>query len=209
MNASPDGRRVIDKKVVILGHTGVGNTCLVNAYAKGYFSGNTTTTIGAAYLHRIVDVDRDYRVSMQIWDTAGQERFHSMLPMYYRGAFGAVLVYDVTDPASMDKLAEWVTELRNKASPDCVLAIAANKSDLVQDPSLACVPQEEAERFAATHGAVLFQTSAKTGKGVNSIFQDLAQKMLQAHLASETPAEAPSTVTLKDEDEQEGGGCPC
>jgi len=203
-----EGRRVVEKKIVILGHTGVGKTCLVNTYSRGYFTGNTTTTIGAAYIHKMIDVDATHRMSLQIWDTAGQERFHSMLPMYYRNAHGAILVYDVTDPASMEKLSGWVAELHNKASPDFILSIAANKSDLVQDPSMACVPAEEAERFAATHNATLFQTSAKTGRGIEPLFTDLAQKLLKAHLASETPTVFPPALDIKTADE-EAGGCPC
>jgi small GTP-binding protein len=208
MNNNSEGRRVLDKKIVILGHTGVGKTCLVNTYSRGYFTGNTTTTIGAAYIHKVVDVDKQHRMSLQIWDTAGQERFHSMLPMYYRNAHGAILVYDVTDPASMEKLSGWITELHNKASPDLILSIAANKSDLVQDPSLACVPPEEAERFAAAHNATLFHTSAKTGKGIEALFTDLAQKVLEAHLNGEAPSDPAPSLDINT-DSEPSGGCPC
>merc|ERR1719253_956179 len=114
--------KVLETKVVILGDTGVGKTSMVNQYVKGQFPGNTTATIGAAFSKMDVVID-NWQVVLQIWDTAGQERFRSMAPMYYRGAHAAILVYDVSQPETLDKLGGWVEELHNHANDDIVLVL--------------------------------------------------------------------------------------
>lgn len=201
-----DGRKVIENKVVILGHTGVGKTSLVNQYVRGTYQGNTTTTIGAAYTQKFIDLN-NYRISLQIWDTAGQERFRSMLPMYYRNAQAAILVYDVTDPTTMEKLPEWVYELQQRGSQDIILTIASNKADLAGTSPQSVAP-EVAQAYAKEIGATMFETSAKTGKGIESLFNDLAQKLLQRHLATEQQKnQAPNNVVNLNAQAQPRTGC--
>ena len=127
------------------------------------------------------------------------------LPMYYRKAQAAVLVYDVTDPSTMEKLPEWVAELNNKAPQDIILTIAANKCDMVSDGSNT-VSFDEAQKYAKSINASIYETSAKTGKGIDALFANLVQQLFDNYLASEKSDEG--IVDSVDLNKREGkGGC--
>lgn len=174
---SDGGIRVIENKIVILGPTCVGKTSLLNQYVREQFTGTTTNTIGAAFYKKNILIDDKYKVSLQIWDTAGQERFRSMLPMYYKGAHAAVLVHDVTEPSTLEQLQEWVEELRQKGTQDMLLSIASNKSDLMQKSNT-----QAAQEYAKTINATVFETSAKTGRGIHELFDNLARALVKKEL---------------------------
>jgi len=167
--------KVLETKIVILGHTGVGKTSMVNKYVRGTFTGTTTATIGAAFQKKDVDLN-GYRISLQIWDTAGQERFRSMAPMYYRGAHAAILVFDVTQQESLDKIAGWVEELHDNAGEDIILVVAANKCDLLSQSSIS---MKDATEYAKNIGATMFETSAATGKGIEALFAHVSASILK------------------------------
>jgi small GTP-binding protein len=101
---------------------GVGKTSLVNQYVRGQFEVNTVATIGAAFMKKDVVVN-GWNIMLQIWDTAGQERFRSMAPMYYRGAHAAILVFDVSQPDTLDKVEGWISELQGHASEDILIVV--------------------------------------------------------------------------------------
>jgi len=149
-----------DAKVVILGASGVGKTCLGLRFVKDQFVAYTASTIGASFLVKELTFNNQ-RMTMQIWDTAGQERFRSMAPLYYRGAVAAILVFSITDESSFEKLKEWVRELKvNHPSDEPLeLAIACNKADLAEQR---VVSWEVASQYAASIGALIYETSAKT-----------------------------------------------
>ena len=113
--SSGQGAPRYDAKLVILGASGVGKTCLGLRFVKDTFVTYTASTIGASFLVKELTVDKQ-KVSLQIWDTAGQERFRSMAPLYYRGAVAAILVCSITDESSFDKLKEWVRELQARST---------------------------------------------------------------------------------------------
>jgi len=184
-----NNRKTIDTKIVVIGQAGVGKTSLVTQYIRKSFNQHTTTTIGAAFTQAWVDVDKDYRIGFQIWDTAGQERFRAMLPIYYRKAVAAILVYDMTDPSTFEKLDDWIQELQQRAQGDIILTIAANKSDLA--PTAAeVVPMDVAKEYAARHNATLHETSSKTGKGIEPMFVDLAHAVLERYKQQELGGKA-------------------
>lgn len=174
--------RTIEAKVVILGHTGVGKTSMLNRYIYDQFR-HTSATVGAAFAKKDVVVGGGTTVSLQIWDTAGQERFRSMSPMYYRGAALAVLVFDATQPETLEKVDGWVAELQEHASGDLILVIASNKSDLRDAEPDNAVPRGEAEAYAREVGATLFDTSAKSGRGINELFSHVAKSIADSRPA--------------------------
>eukprot|EP00457_Paulinella_chromatophora_P009617 gb/GEZN01009688.1/.p1 GENE.gb/GEZN01009688.1/~~gb/GEZN01009688.1/.p1 ORF type:complete len:214 (-),score=37.64 gb/GEZN01009688.1/:584-1225(-) len=185
-----DDLTVLETKIVILGHTGVGKTSLVNQYVRGTFTGTTQATIGAAFMKKDIVMD-GHRIIFQIWDTAGQERFRSMAPMYYRGAHAAILVFDVTAPETLEKVSGWVEELQGHANEDICLVLAANKSDLRSEDGK-CVPIGQAASYSEQIPAKLFETSAKSGAGISELFTHVAEALLENSKKNKTPKDDPS-----------------
>ncbi|CAN1327697.1 Ras-related protein RABF2a, partial [Linum perenne] len=117
---------------VLLGDPGAGKSSLVLRFVKNQFVEFQESTIGAAFFSQTLAVT-DVTVKFEIWDTAGQERYHSLAPMYYRGAAAAIIVYDITNPASFDRAKKWVQELQAQGNPNMVMALAGNKADLLDE----------------------------------------------------------------------------
>ena len=187
----------LEAKVVLVGSQSVGKTCIVLRYVQGTFSGNTGTTIGAAFFtNRLIIGGK--RLKLQIWDTAGQERFRSMAPMYYRNARAAILVYDVCNKSSLEDLATWAKDVRTTNGPSLLLAIVGNKMELREGNAGKCVSREEGEAFARSNNALYFETSAKENLGITELFLQLAEALISKELASpsstapETAGAAPS-----------------
>ncbi|KTG32830.1 hypothetical protein cypCar_00009903 [Cyprinus carpio] len=129
VNGSLPQTKICQFKLVLLGDMAVGKSSLVLRFVKGQFDEFQETTIGAAFLAQSVCLD-DTTVKFEIWDTAGQERYHSLAPMYYRGAQAAIVVFDITKPETFERAKAWVKELQRQASPNIVIALAGNKADL-------------------------------------------------------------------------------
>ncbi|KAJ8941336.1 hypothetical protein NQ318_004780 [Aromia moschata] len=168
-------------KVVLLGEGCVGKTSLVLRYVEDKFKANHVTTVQASFLNKKINIDGT-RVNLSIWDTAGQEKFHALGPIYYRSSNGAVLVYDITDEDSFQKVKNWVKELRKMLGTEICLVIVGNKIDLEKDRH---VNLEEAETYAKNVGAMHFQTSAKLNKCVEEMFLALSEKMVEANKGKE------------------------
>ncbi|KAJ4460214.1 putative Ras-related protein Rab-21 [Paratrimastix pyriformis] len=162
-------------KVVFLGEGRVGKTSLVLRFVQNQYSDSQTSTIQASFLKKAVVID-DQPVLLTLWDTAGQERFHALGPIYYRDANGAVLVYDITDQESFNKVKKWVRELHDQVGPNISIVICGNKCDLERQR---VVDQKAAEEFARSVGARHFSTSAKANRNVADTFLYLAQDMLR------------------------------
>nr|GMD05424.1 glycosyltransferase family protein 64 C3 [Ipomoea batatas] len=124
------GNKNMNAKLVLLGDVGAGKSSLVLRFVKGQFIEFQESTIGAAFFSQTVAVN-DATVKFEIWDTAGQERYHSLAPMYYRGAAAAVIVYDITNQASFERAKKWVQELQAQGNQNMVMALAGNKADLL------------------------------------------------------------------------------
>lgn len=173
---------VVETKVVLLGNTGVGKTSLVTQYVKGHFL-SAPTTIGASFMVKNVRIG-NYKLTLQLWDTAGQERFRSMAPMYYRGADAAILVFDLLEDESLDTVRDWVDELQNHTdvNSNIVLAVAANKSDMLSTPLAENDMYKEAVKYTDEINALLFPTSAKTGAGIEELFSHVSKYLLESKI---------------------------
>ncbi|XP_039127905.1 ras-related protein Rab5A-like [Dioscorea cayenensis subsp. rotundata] len=177
-------------KLVLLGDVGAGKSSLVLRFVKGQFIEFQESTIGAAFFSQTVSVN-DESVKFEIWDTAGQERYHSLAPMYYRGAAAAIIVYDLTNPASFTRAKKWVQELQAQGNANTIMALAGNKADMLEARK---VTEEEAKTYAQENGLFFMETSAKTALNVNDIFYEIAKKLVQA----QTVAPNPSGMILMD-----------
>ncbi|CAE7934097.1 RAB2A, partial [Symbiodinium sp. KB8] len=161
-------------KYIIVGDAGVGKSCILLQFTMGRFRAEHDMTIGVEFGHRFVEIDGQ-TIKLQIWDTAGQEAFRSITRAYYRGATGALLVYDITRRASFDRLAEWLVDARQNAQPNMVIMLIGNKSDLERRE----VSYEEGAWFARQNGLFFLETSAKTGQNVGSAFMDTANQIYE------------------------------
>eukprot|EP00929_Paragymnodinium_shiwhaense_P038157 TRINITY_DN20214_c0_g1_i1.p1 TRINITY_DN20214_c0_g1~~TRINITY_DN20214_c0_g1_i1.p1 ORF type:complete len:241 (+),score=52.47 TRINITY_DN20214_c0_g1_i1:231-953(+) len=170
-------------KIVILGEGRVGKTSLLRRYVSRTFDDREASTQSAAYLERSLNL-KGRQVNLSLWDTAGQERFHSLAPIYYRDALGALLVYDVTDVESFRRVAKWVEELQSQGN-NCALAVVGNKADLRQQVR---VSPADAEAYAKSIGAWHGLTSAKVGLGVEEAFARLAEEALERRAAGSSAA---------------------
>jgi len=163
----------VDIKVVLLGKHSVGKTCLVERYLHGKFKDGTVTTVGAAFGAKKLTISGK-EVTLGIWDTAGQERYESMSRIYYRSAKATIVCFDLTDPKSFDKVKFWVDELLGNEE-GCDIYVVGTKLDLVQEGTERGRTPEEVKDYAKKIDAKIFETSSKTGQGIDELFQDIAE----------------------------------
>ncbi|KAJ8589170.1 GTPase [Rhizopogon salebrosus TDB-379] len=156
-------------KVVLIGDSGVGKSNLLSRFTRNEFNLESKSTIGVEFATRSINVDSK-TVKAQIWDTAGQERYRAITSAYYRGAVGALLVYDIAKHATYVNVMRWLKELRDHADSNIVIMLVGNKSDLKH---LRAVPTEEAKSFAAENELSFIETSALDASNVESAFQTI------------------------------------
>ncbi|CAL9150896.1 ras-related protein RABA2a-like [Musa acuminata AAA Group] len=154
-------------KVVLIGDSGVGKSNLLYRFTRNHFSLDSKSTIGVEFATRTLQVE-GRMVKAQIWDTAGQERYRAITSAYYRGALGALLVYDVTKPKSFENANQWLKELRDHADSNIVIMLIGNKTDLKH---LRAITSEDAQSFAEKEGISFLETSALEAINVEKAFQ--------------------------------------
>lgn len=159
-------------KYIIVGDTCVGKSSILLSFTDKRFDPHQLSTIGADFGMRTVLVDGQ-PVKLQIWDTAGQERYQSLTRSYYRGASGALLVYDISRRDSFIHLTKWLEDMRTHGSSKTVIMLVGNKADHARRE----VAFEEGERFANENGLMFLETSAKTADHVDEVFLRIAHQI--------------------------------
>mmetsp|Transcript_3480 Transcript_3480/g.15520 ORF Transcript_3480/g.15520 Transcript_3480/m.15520 type:complete len:187 (+) Transcript_3480:89-649(+) len=154
-------------KVVLIGDSGVGKSNLLSRFTRNEFCSESKSTIGVEFATRSLEVEGK-TIKAQIWDTAGQERYRAITSAYYRGAVGALLVYDVTKSESFDNVQKWLRELRDHADANIFIMLVGNKSDLEH---LRCMSRESGVAFSSEEGLSFIETSALDSTNVELAFQ--------------------------------------
>ncbi|EAX92687.1 small GTP-binding protein, putative [Trichomonas vaginalis G3] len=165
-------------KVLFLGDTGAGKTCLLNQYVSREFSSDYKVTIGSDFTSKQVEIDGKF-VTLQIWDTAGQERFQSLGSTFFRGTDCLILVYDVTNAKSFENINKWkndfVRQLELKQDSNFPFLLLGNKCDIQNK----VVQASAAREYAQMNGMIFHEVSAKTAEGVQTAFEEIVRKALE------------------------------
>lgn len=192
-------------KLLLIGDSGVGKSCLLLRFADDTFTESYISTIGVDFKIRTVEQDGKV-IKLQIWDTAGQERFRTITSSYYRGAHGIIVVYDVTDMSSFNNVKTWMNEIDRFASEGVNKLLVGNKCDMV---SKKAVDYDTAKQYAESLGIPFLETSAKNSHNVEQAFLTMASK-IKSRVGSQQSVQAPSSATVKVGGAQKvesSGGC--
>ncbi|XP_015957723.1 ras-related protein RABA6a [Arachis duranensis] len=183
-------------KAVLIGDSGVGKSNLLSRFAKDEFRFDSKPTIGVEFAYRNIKI-ADKLIKAQIWDTAGQERFRAITSSYYRGALGALLVYDITRRSSFENARKWMVELREFGGKDMVVILVGNKCDLEQTRE---VEEEEAKGFAEREGLCFMETSALKNLNVDQVFLQMITRIHDStsHKSLDAKADQEKQITLSD-----------
>ncbi|XP_054162474.1 uncharacterized protein LOC128960425 [Oppia nitens] len=164
-------QKTLTFKILILGDSNVGKTCIVHRFCDENFIDGYISTIGIDFKQKLINLD-DIPIKLQIWDSAGQERFRTLTTAYYRGAMGIILMYDVTNIDSFKHIPYWFHNIEENASPDVVKILVANKSDAQQ---LRVVDHESGLQLAQQYSVPFFECSCKSNINIHQIFHDITQ----------------------------------
>jgi len=180
-------------KVVIIGDSGVGKSNVMSRFTNDTFSADSKTTIGVAFATKSIVIDTATNedgqsqnskktVKLQVWDTAGQERYRALSSAYYRGALGALVVYDITNRQSLESISKWLEEIDRYCTQEIVVILVGNKLDLNEQR---CVTVEEGKALAAKENMFFIETSAKDAINIEKAFVLLSKEIIQASPTSD------------------------
>eukprot|EP00917_Polyrhabdina_sp_WS-2016_P012279 GHVP01027008.1.p1 GENE.GHVP01027008.1~~GHVP01027008.1.p1 ORF type:complete len:211 (+),score=35.34 GHVP01027008.1:130-762(+) len=173
-------------KVVLIGDSGVGKSNILSRFTRDEFTMDTKSTIGVEFATRTVTVENKV-IKAQIWDTAGQERYRAITSAYYRGAVGALIVYDITREDTFYGIEKWLQELREHADNEVVIILVGNKSDLRH---LQAVETDTAKEFAEKENVFFLETSALESKNIDEAFNVLVEERYKIISKRETDIDA-------------------
>ena len=192
-------------KIVLLGDSGVGKTCLISRYLCGTFDNNCPTTNGASYATKELILENNQKIALDIWDTAGQEKYKSLTKFFYKDASAAILVYDITKKETFTNLKTyWVQQLKDYATKNIIIAVAGNKCDLYANEQ---VTEDEAKEFADSIEASFELTSAKSNSGVNDLYKSVAETFLNRGINNKNKEKDDIKLNKKDINNSKKGKC--
>ena len=178
-------------KLVLIGDTCVGKSCILVRFSDDIFDDNYVTTIGVDFRFKTMVV-KNKVVKIQIWDTAGQERYRSITTAYYRGAAAIIICCDCTNEESFNNIKNWVEEIGKYTDKDAVdKMVFMNKCDLTEDR---CIKKEDIDKFQKENGIKVLEVSAKTGEGIDKGFEYIIEKLIDKNDNKNS-----NTLTLKGE----------
>ncbi|GAB4819469.1 hypothetical protein N2152v2_006515 [Parachlorella kessleri] len=205
-------------KIVLVGDSGVGKTNILSRFTRNEFNASSKPTIGVEFATKTLHMDGKV-LKAQIWDTAGQERYRAITNAYYRGAVGALLVYDVTRQSSFDNVKRWMDELSEHADSSLVVMLVGNKTDLGQQR---VISTQSAKKVAEREGLLFIETSAMDGsnvgpaftRAIEEIYGIIKKNRVEAAAADPTGPRIPSGIRIPirveepvKPDRQQGGCC--
>jgi small GTP-binding protein len=164
-------------KVVLIGESGSGKTSIIQRFSYNLFDPNCASSISSQYISKIIELkDINQTLKFDIWDTAGQEKYRSMAKLFYKDAKIILFVYDITSLKSFNEIKSyWISQVQQNCEPNALLGVVANKNDLY---NMQQVPKEEGIKLADEIGAIFQMTSAKSGIGINNLFENIGRKYL-------------------------------
>ena len=160
-------------KIIVVGDSGVGKTNLINRFASDKFDTNSKATIGVEFVYKTLKINKEV-IKIEVWDTAGQERYRAITSSYYKGAKGAIIVYDITNEDSFNNVESWMNEVTKKGQRDIQFLLLGNKKDLVNDRE---VSEEKGIEKARELNMHLFEASALEKTNVNEAFNYLMREI--------------------------------
>lgn len=189
-------------KLVLIGDTGVGKSCILLRFADDSFTESYMSTIGVDFRFRTLKIGKK-TVKLQIWDTAGQERFRTITSAYYRGADGIIMVYDITNEESFNHVNEWLNEVNRYAAEGTVKILVGNKCD---KPNRV-IPTEKGQAYADGLGIPFLETSAKESKNVEESFLTIANALMELKTKkSSAPSTGRASLVDNKANSKSGGG---
>ncbi|KAK8875871.1 Ras- protein Rab-4A [Tritrichomonas musculus] len=191
-------------KVIVVGDSGVGKTCLLVRYIRNLFDEESQPTLGVEFMTKIVTTEK-HKIQLQLWDTAGQELFRSVTRGYYRGSAGAFLVFDITNRDTFDNIGRWLQDIKDVARSDVVTLLIGNKSDKADQRQ---VSTEEAQEFAQKNSMQYFETSAKTGSNISESI-DACVAIIEKNVDDGAYEITPASDNIDFPQEQADTGCKC
>lgn len=166
-------------KIVMLGDSRVGKSSILKKFISNEFSHNYITTLGIDFLQKTIMVD-GINIKVQVWDTAGQEKYRTMVQSYYKSAMGIILVYDISNEESFERVQDWMRQIKVHAEEDVKIVLCGNKADLQEEERQ--VEQDRGAQQAADFGLPFFETSAQSGQNIEEAFEECALKIVKEKL---------------------------
>ena len=179
-------------KIIVVGDSGVGKSCLTIKATKNIYEDNYTPTVGFEFFTFNIRIN-DKNIKLQIWDTCGQEAYRSLITSFYRNSSLAILVYSIDNINSYNNIESWLNEIKSQANPEIKIFLIGNKTDLENERQIS---KEEAQRFSSDHIFNYFiETSAKTGFNAQSVFIRAAKELYITHLDYKDRASRVGSIT--------------